>query len=303
MPMPVQMKYLDPDVLRNLETIELAARLLVEGLYASRHRCPFYGYSVEFKDYREYVPGDEPRTIDWKMYARTERVYVRRFEMESNMNVVVVMDASGSMGYRPVEETGRLTKAEYAKYLAAGLSYLVIKQQDAAGLVTFNDDMREFIPPRQGRRHLFGLLARLEACRPEGETDLEAVLKTVALRLTRRSIVIVISDCHGKEDQVADGLRHLAARGHELVVLHLLDHDEVDFPFQALTSFRDIETGREVLCDPLRQRRDYLGRLETFQAAIRDGSLDCGADYRFLHTRQPIETVLRDYLLYRRQRG
>lgn len=299
---PAPTQFLNPEILRSIESIELVARLLVEGMYASRHRCPFYGYSVEFKDYREYVPGDEPRTIDWKMLARTERYYVKRFEMESNMNVMCLLDASASMAYRSPHHR-HLTKMEFASYLVAGLSYLAVKQQDAAGLISFGTDLAEFIPPRQGKQHLFGLLARLQNTVPAGQTDLAHVLKTVGLRLTRRSIIILVSDCHGPEEEVRDGLRHLAARGHEIVVFHLLDQDEVEFPFQALTSFRDIETGREVLCDPLRQRREYLGRVEAFRNAIRETSLGAGADYCPIDTSMPIEMVLRDYLLYRRQRG
>ncbi len=302
MPATEPTRFLDPKILRGLADIELIARLLVQGMYASRHRCPYYGYSVEFKDYREYSPGDEPRIIDWKVLARTERYYVKRFEMESNMNVVCLLDASGSMGYRS-QDTSRLTKIEYASYLVASLSYLASKQQDSPGLVTFGTDLQEFIPAKQGMRHLYGMLARLEKVEPDGETDLENVLKKVGLRLKRRSLVVLVSDCHGDEGRVTDGLTHLAARGHEVVVLHLLDADEVEFPFSMLTSFRDVESGAQLMCDPTRQRRRYLGRLEAFRTAIRDGSLACGADYRALDTSQPIELVLRDYLLYRRRFG
>ena len=302
MPSDGHMKYLDPDVLRSIGSIELKARLLVEGMYASRHRCRFYGYSVEFKDHREYVPGDEPRIIDWKTLARTERYYVRRFEMESNMNVVCLLDASGSMSYRP-QDPRRLTKMEYACCLVASLSYLASKQQDSPGLVTFTTEIQEFLAPRQGSRHLYALLARLETVRPQGETDLENVLKKVALRLRRRGIFILVSDCHGDTNAVLDGLRHLAARGHDVVVLHLLDHDEVAFPFYSLTSFRDLETGAEIMCDPLRQRREYAARCAAFRSRVREGAVACGADCRFIDTAQPIELVLRDYLLYRRQRG
>jgi uncharacterized protein (DUF58 family) len=296
------MTFLDPQVLRSIRSIELKARLLVEGMYASQHRCRYYGYSVEFQDHREYVPGDEPRIIDWKMLARTERYYVRRFEMESNMNVVCLLDASGSMSYRP-NQAGRLTKMEYASYLVASLSYLVSKQQDSPGLVAFTTDIAEFLAPRQGGRHLFSLLARLDGLRPAGQTDLGGVLKKVALRLRRRGIFILVSDCHGEPTRMLDGLRHLAARGHEVIVLHLLDHDEVEFPFRSPTSFRDLETGDQLMCDPLRQRREYMARLGAFRDAIRQGSHAAGADYRFIDTSQPIELVLRDYLLYRRQRA
>jgi len=296
------MRFLDPSILRSLANIELRARLLVEGMYASRHRSPFYGFSVEFVDHREYSPGDEPRTIDWKMLARTERYFVKRFEMESNMNVVCLLDTSRSMGYRSADR-GRLTKLEYASYMAASVAFLVHRQQDSPGLATFGDALREFLPPRQGQRHLYTLLSRLEAIEPQGQTDLARVLEAIGQRLTRRGIVLVISDCYGDARAVVDGIRHLTARGHDVIVLHLLDHDEVAFPFKPLTTFRDMETGAALMSDPLRQRPLYLNRLERFRRRIESGAVACGADYRFVDTSQPIELVLRDYLLYRRERA
>lgn len=294
------LKFLDPGILRSIENMELRARMLVEGMYASRHRCPYYGYSVEFKDHREYSPGDEPRTIDWKMLARTEKYFVKRFEMESNMNVVVVLDVSGSMGYRSTDPR-RLTKLEYASYLAASMSYLVCRQQDSAGLITFDESIQDFLPPRQGQRHLYSALVRLESVSAGGKTDLERVLQTVAQRLTRRGIVLFISDCHG--EGVAEGLKQLAARGQDVVAFQLLDRDEITFPFKSLSSFRDVETGQQLMSDPLRLRKGYLQKLDAFCDGIRSACVSCGADYRRVDTSEPIELVLRDYLLYRRQRS
>lgn len=295
-------QFLDPETLRSLEDIELVARLLVEGMYASRHRCPFYGHTVEFKDYREYVAGDDPRMIDWKILARTERYCVKRFEMESNMNVLSVLDVSASMGYRP-RDARRLSKFEYATRLVAALSYVACRQQDSAGLVTAGVDVEEFIPARQGKRHLYGLLARLANATPHGETDLGQVLRKIGLRLKRRSMVVLVSDCLGDEKNLVDGLKQLAAMGHELIVLHILDSDEVEFPFRSLTSFRDLELGTQIMCDPVRQQRLYLARLAAFRNAIRDGSLACGTDYRFFDTSQPLELALREYLVCRRQKA
>lgn len=301
MPIPTQapLKFLDPEILRSLRSLDIAARLLVEGMYSSRHRCPHYGYSVEFKDYREYAPGDEPRLIDWKMLARTERHYVKRFEMESNMNVVIMLDVSGSMAYRP-SDPARLTKFEYACYTAASLAYLAARQQDAPGLVAFDTEIRTFVPPRQGQRHLFSLLSCLQSLVARGGTRVEECVAKSALRLTQRGLVLLISDCHGDEDAITEAVRRMAARGHDVAVFHLVDMDEAEFPFQMLTSFRDIETGVEVMCDPLRQKRDYLGRFAAFRAKIRGGVVAGGADYRFIHTGMPIESILREYLLYRR---
>ncbi len=295
-------KFLAPQVLRQLANLELRARLLVEGMYASRHRCPYYGYSVEFKDHREYAPGDDPRTIDWKMLARTERHYVKRFEMESNMDVIAIVDSSASMGYAG-QGGGRLSKMEYACYLSASLSYLAHRQQDSPGLIAFDQEMQLYLGPRQGQRHLYTLLARLEALQPANGTDLGGVLTRLGQRLRRRSLLVLISDCYGDDAAIRDGIRQLAARGHDLIVLQLLDHDELSWPFHALTAFADLETGREVMCDPLRQRGDYRRRLEAFTNAIKEATVGCGADYRLIDTAEPIEIVLRDYLLYRRRRG
>ena len=296
------MRFLDPNILRSIASMELRARLLVEGMYASRHRSPFYGFSVEFVDHREYAPGDEPRTIDWKMLARTERYFVKRFEMESNMNVVCLLDTSRSMAYRSAGKES-LTKLEYASYLAASIAFLVHRQQDSPGLATFGDALREFVPPKQGQRHLYALLARLETIEPQGQTHLARVLDAIGCRLTRRGIVLLISDCYGDAAAAVDGVRHLTARGHDVIVMQVMDHDEVAFPFKPLTTFRDMESGEALMSDPLRQRPLYLERLARFRKNIEAGTVGCGADYRFLDTAQPIELVLRDYLLYRRERA
>ena len=294
--------FLSPELLRSIDNFELKARIMVEGMYASRHRCPSYGYSVEFVDHREYVPGDEPRTIDWKMLGRTEKYFVKRFEMESNMNVVCLLDASGSMSYEP-STRARLSKLEYGTFLAAGLSYLVRGQQDSPGLVTFDQEIRDFLPPKQGQRHLFSILSRLQSLKAGGPTQLNKVLKLAVQRLPRRGIVLLITDGYGDAEEVVDGLRHVVARSQELILFHLLDHDELEFPFNALTAFRDLESGTEVMCEPTQQRRLYLKRMAEFQAAIKVGCAGCGADYRLISTAEPVELVLRDYLQFRRERG
>jgi len=296
------MRFFDPNILRQLENIELVAKMLVEGMYASRHRSPYYGYSVEFVDYREYSPGDEPRLIDWKVLARTEKYFVKRFEMESNMNVTCLLDVSASMGYHSTDRN-RLTKLEYGNYLTASLSYLVARQQDAPGLITFDQNIRDFIPAKQGERHLYSLLARLEQLEAAGETDIVGVLEGVAQRLKRRGIIVVISDCYGDPEAFVDGIGHLRARGHDVIVFQVLDHDEITFPFSALTSFRDMETSVQLMTDPARQRRIYMDRLNRFLNAVGTGCVACGADYRQVDTIQPIELVLREYLLYRRQQS
>lgn len=301
MPISLATRFLEPKVLRAIAGIELKARLLVEGMYASRHRCPFYGYSVEFVDHREYSRGDEPRSIDWKMLGRTEKYFVKRFEMESNMNVVCLLDVSASMGYKGTD-SARLAKMEYACYLAASLAYLVRHQQDSSGLVAFDSGIREFFPPRQGQRHMFSILSRLDAIKAGGGTNISSVLKLVSQRLNRRGIVVLISDCYGESDEVIDGIRHLRARGQEVILFHVMDHDEIVFPFNALTAFRDLETSAQIMCDPLRQKNLYTKRFEAFRESIKTGCATSGADYRFIDTVEPIEIVLRDFLLFRQRR-
>lgn len=295
-------RFLDPQILRSIKGIDLRPRLLVEGMYASRHRSPNYGYSVEFKDHREYAQGDDPKTIDWKMLGRTERYYVKRFEMESNMDVLCLLDVSGSMGYQP-RDGKRLTKMEFACYLAASIAYLAQKQQDSPGLITFDHQMRDYLPPRQGLRHLQTILKRLEEAEPKNQSNIGDVVKQVAQRMRRRAMIVLVADCYPDPEPVVDGIRHLRAHGHDTVLFHLLDQDEVVFPFQSLTSFRDLETGVQLMSDPLKTKAKYLERLTSFRNELRAGCEGAGADYRFMETGEPLELVLRDYLLYRRERG
>jgi len=293
-------KYLDPAILQKVTGIELKAKLLVEGLYASRHRSPSYGFSAEFVDHREYSPGDDLRTIDWRTYARTDRLFVKRFEMESNMNVVCLLDISGSMGYTP-QHKGALTKLEYASYMAASLCYLVQRQQDSPGLVTFDTGIRTFIQPAQGQRNLALMLSHLEGLKAGDETKLGETLRRMLDRIPRRGIVVLISDCHDEPDEVVAGFKLIAARGQELIVFQVLDHDEVTWPFRNLCNFKDLETGRTLMGDPLALRQLYLERLSAFTSAIEQGCNSCGADYRLVDTSMPVEEVLQSYLLMRRQ--
>ena len=298
MPPTTGFKYLDPDVLRSVASIELKAKMLVEGLYASRHRSPFYGHSAEFVDHRDYAPGDEPKLIDWRVFGRTDRLYVKRLEMESNMNVLVLLDTSASMGYAPLDRK-RLTKLEYACYLTAALGYLVCHQQDATGLITFDRDIRQFVPARQGERHLHLMFSVLEDLEPNGETDLSAVLTRLGHVVTRKGLVVVLSDFHDEPDTVAQGLRLLAARGHDVIVFQILDHDEIEWPFEELSNFRDLETGHTVMGDPMAMRERYLKNLNNLIETVSDACKACGADHRLIDTSQPIQKVLRDYLLLR----
>ena len=291
-------QYLDPKVLASIAGIEMAARYLVEGLWASRHRSPLYGYSVEFIDHRNYTFGDELKTIDWRVFGRTDRYYVKRFEMESNMDVTILLDLSASMGYEP-EDKGRLTKLQYSSYLAAGLAYLLLHQQDAPGLVTFDTEIRAFLPPRQSRRHLWSILAELDKAQCGGETGIGPVLETIGERLKRRGMVILISDCLDDADSLLGGIRRVAARQHEVLVFQVLDHDERNWPYQRPSSFIDLETDATVEGDPVALRQGYLNQLEEFLETIADGCRRSNVHHVLMETSSPLEKALRDYLLRR----
>jgi len=291
-------EYLDPAMLASIAGIELAARLLVEGLWASRHRSPLYGYSVEFVDHRNYTFGDELKTIDWRVFGRTDRFYVKRFEMESNMDVTILLDVSASMGYQP-EAKGRLTKLQYGSYLAAGLAYLLLHQQDAPGLVTFDTEARVFLPPRQSRRHLWTILAELERVQCGGETGIGPTLETIAERLSRRGMVVIISDCIDDPESVLAGIRKVAARQHEVLLLQVLDTEERHWPFQQPSSFVDLETRHTIEGDPVSLREEYLKNLEEFLETIAAGCRRSNVHHELMETTTPLDRGLRSYLLRR----
>ena len=291
-------QFLDPAMLASVAGIELAARYLVEGLWASRHRSPLYGYSVEFVDHRNYTFGDELKTIDWRVFGRTDRFYVKRFEMESNMDVTILLDVSASMGYEP-EAKGRLTKLQYASYLAAGLAYLLLHQQDAPGLVTFDSEINVFLPPRQSRRHLWTILAELEKAEAGNDTGIGATLETIAERLKRRGMVVLISDCIDDTDAILSGIRKVAARQHEVLVFQVLDHDERHWPFQQPSDFIDLESNQTIQGDPVSLREEYLKQFEEFLERIRTGCSKSNVHHVLLETTTPLEQGLRNYLLRR----
>jgi len=291
-------RYLDPAMLASVAGIELAARLLVEGLWASRHHSPLYGYSVEFVDHRNYTFGDELRTIDWRVFGRTDRYYVKRFEMESNMDVTILLDVSGSMGYEP-EAKGRLTKLQYGCYLAAGLAYLLLHQQDAPGLVTFDSSIRVFLPPRQSRRHLWAILAELDKAAPGRETGIGAALETLAERLKRRGMVVLVSDCLDETDSLHAGVRKIAAHQHEVLVFQILDSDERHWPFQQPSSFVDLETRQTIEGDPVSLRDGYLRSFQEFMETLGAGFRRSNVHHELLETTTPLEHGLRNYLLRR----
>ena len=258
--MPTAEQYMRPEVLSKVKRFDLKAKFLVEGFISGLHRSPFKGFSSEFSDHRRYVAGDDPKDLDWKVYARTGKYYVKRFHAETNMECHLVVDASGSMGYGTTE----VTKLEYAMYMSAALANIMIAQQDAVGLVTFGDRIKTVVPCKSKRKHVVRVLKEL--CRTEatGETALPEMLHAVAELISHRGLVVLMSDLLAEPEEILQGLSHLKHRGHEIIIFHILDAAEAKFPFSELTRFEDIETGDAVVTNPLTIKASYLEQLQAF---------------------------------------
>ena len=291
-------KYLDPHALSRLKNLTLAARMVVEGFFSGMHKSPHRGFSVEFAEHREYTPGVDPRHIDWKVFGRRDKLYVKQYEEETSLRCYLVLDKSNSMAY---SHSGGMSKLEYANYLAASLAYLVAFQHDAVGLITLDDGIRDMVPPRQGPGHLKVLMDHLEAIEPGGETSLAGSFHQLAETIKRRSVVIIISDLFDDPDEILSGLQHLRHRKHDVIVFQTLDPDELTFPFDDVSRIEDMETGREITSDPRAFRASYLEELERFLDTLREGCLGSHIDYSVAETGTPFDQFLGAYLA-RRQR-
>jgi uncharacterized protein (DUF58 family) len=293
-------RYLRPEVLVRLTGLELRARRVVEGFVSGQHRSPYRGYSVEFAEHREYVPGDDIRHIDWRVYGRADRYYIKQYEEETNLRTHLLVDCSGSMRYPEHPAGGRMTKFEYAATAAASLAFLLTQQQDAVGLLLFDDRPRLHIPPAAGPAHLRGVIAALEAARLEHPTEMKRVMAQLAGQLRRRSLVVILSDLLADAEEVVRALEQLRFSGHDVVVMHVLDHDERTFPFQDHVLFEGLERPDErVFSDPPALRAAYLAVVERFIRRVRGACLDHRMDYVELTTSDPLDLVLRRYLTAR----
>ena len=295
--MPQYTEFLKPEVVAKLKGIDLKARMVVEGFLAGLHRSPYKGFSAEFTEHRPYMPGDELKRIDWKVYAKTDRFVVREYEEETNLRAYLVLDTSGSMGYK----SGTLSKLDYANCLAAALAYLLLRQKDSAGLVSFSDKIDRYVPPRSSRSHLNVLLQALAAARPGGDTGVAATLHQLAERVRRRGLVILISDLWDDPQRVLGGLRHFRFRKHELLVFHLLDPNERALDFKGPVALRDLETGQEMILDPRVVRADYQRDFDGFFRQFEQGCREAGIDYHRVTTDTPFDRALFQYLERRRR--
>jgi uncharacterized protein (DUF58 family) len=289
--------FLDPATIARLGTLDLKARTIVEGFLTGLHRSPFKGFSVEFAEYRQYLPGDDLATLDWKVYARTDRHFIKKFEEETNLECHLLLDVSKSMGYA----SGPVTKLQYGSFLAAALAYLMNRQRDAVGLIAFDDEIIEMRPSSARAGHLTSLLVTLERLKLGDQTNVAKPLKDLAEAIRKRGLVVLISDLLDDPDRVLEGLKHFRYRGTEVIVFQILDPAELNFPFEQVARFRDVETSEEVLAVPSTVRPMYLRAIQDLQEQYRRELQLAGIDYVMLDTSVPLETGLMSYLMTRRR--
>lgn len=287
-------RYLDPAVVARLAHLDVRARLVVEGFIAGMHRSPFHGFSVEFAEHRPYMPGDPLKNLDWKVLAKSDRYLVKQYTEETNLRCHLLIDLSGSMAFQSPRAS--LSKLEYARSLAAALAYLMLGQQDAVGALMFADQPLSFIPARSVRSHLDVLLKALGAGTPQGRTKLGPSLHELAERIKRRGLVVLLSDLMDKPEDVLSGLQHFRHRNHEVIVFHVLDPDEIEFPYSDTATFVDLESGERLTTEPWEIATRYRERLEAWRDRYRRACREQLVDYVPLDTRTPFDRALMAYL-------
>lgn len=292
-------KYLRPDVIRQVARLDLRAKFIVEGFLAGLHGSPFHGFSVEFSEHRKYVPGDDIKDLDWTVYAKTEKYYVKKFQAETNVTGYLVMDLSESMAYTYRQE---LTKFDYAICLAAALGYLMIRQQDPVGLITFDTAIRASLPPKSRRTQLGTMLSVLANLKPAGQTDVAGALHHLASMIRSKSLVMLFSDLLTDPAPVIESMHHLRHRGNEVIVFHVLDEAEVSFPFEGLIEFEDAESPSKLTIDARGMRPDYLQAIGEFRALYKRECANANIDYVPVDTSISFDKALMEYLVQRQRR-
>jgi uncharacterized protein (DUF58 family) len=290
-------KYLDPAILNNIQNLEFKARLVVEGFITGLHKSPFHGFSVEFSQHRPYNYGDNLRYIDWKVYGKTDRYYIKQFEEETNLKSYILLDVSKSMDFA----SGEITKLNYAKNLVAALSYMMLQQRDAVGLGLFDTSLKKLMPPRSVASYLQSILTELEIMPVGGDTNIQPVLHAMADRLKRRGLVILISDLYDDPHQVLAGLRHFRYNKHEVLVFHLLDRQELAFDYEGDIEFEDLETGDKIRTYPWYIREEYKTAVTVFEKTYRNLCRDNNIDYQLMTTDQSLDVALMEYLIKRKK--
>jgi uncharacterized protein (DUF58 family) len=288
-------RYLDPLTLAKVRSLEIQARLIVEGYLSGMHKSPYHGFSVEFAQHREYVPGDDIKHVDWKVYGRTGRYFLKQYEEETNLVCWLLLDISESMQYR----SGPVSKYDYSCMVAAALSYLILHQQDSVGLVTFDDQVRQFLRPSSQPSHLKQMVQIMNVGAAREKTRLAPIFHDLAERLARRALVIVLSDLFDDVEDILAGLKHLRHKRHEVVVFHVMDAAELDFPFQEATLFRGLEQLPELLTDPRSLRQGYLDEVQSYLLELQRGCRGQNIDYVQLRTDTNLGVALSSYLAQR----
>ncbi len=293
-------KYLKPAVIRQIARLDLRAKFIVEGFIAGLHASPFQGFSVEFSEHRKYTSGDNIGDVDWNVFAKTDRFYIKKFQAETNLTGYLVMDLSGSMGYTYRQE---LTKFEYAVSLAAALSYMMIHQQDPVGLVAFDRKVSQSLAPKSKRSQISNILALLARLQPTGETEIAKSLHQVAGMIRHKSLLMIFSDLLGDFEPIKKALHRLRFSGHDVILFHILDEAEALFPFEGMMELEDNETNETLLVDAEGIKADYLEEVASFRELYRKECLGARIDYVPLHTGMPFDKALMSYLLSRQARG
>jgi len=290
---------LHPEVLAGLSNLELVARAAVHGFLNGLHRSPFFGFSQEFAEYRAYAEGDDPRFVDWNVYARTDRTYVKRYLGETNTRLVILLDASASMGFG----SGSVTKLQYAKFLAATLAYMASKQHDAVGLIVFDEEVREYRPPSSRMGKLSGVLHAIDRASPGTGTDLKVPFEKFRQFERGRGLVVVISDFYCEPEAMIKGVQPLAYQGQDVVLFQLLDPQELEPELKESALMEDMETGESMEVSPIFMRSGYRERIQKHVEALNDHAAGAGADHVLIKITDPLDAALRNYLLFRQRRG
>jgi uncharacterized protein (DUF58 family) len=285
-------KFLDPTVLNKITRLDLKARHIVEGFMGGMHKSPYHGFSVEFAEHREYTPGDDLKHLDWKVFGRSDRLFIKEYELETNLRSHILLDTSESMDYGSKD----VSKLELASHIAASMAYLILRQQDSVGMVCFDKEVKSFIPTSSSMGHLRPILGTLAASNAQNKTDLGVVLNTLAERIQRRGLIILISDLFDKPEAILKSLQHFTHKRHDVIVFHVLDEYELTFPFERMTLFEGLEEYPKLLVDPRSLRKAYLEEVNRFCEEMRKGCVKQMIDYVRVSTDQDLDVELTKYL-------
>lgn len=286
---------IDPSAISQAEKLGWCARFIVEGYMAGEHKSPYRGFAIEFAQHREYVPGDDLRHLDWKVLGRTDRYYVKQYEQETNFIAHILLDGSESMKYG----SGKLSKFDYGKIMSACIAYLILEQRDAVAVGIFDNTLKKYIPRSDNRSSLFNILNHLASFNPTDQTNIAAILHEMAIQIQRKGIIILISDLFDDETKILEGIQHLRFCGHEVIVFHIMDPYELEFPFRGLVEFVGLEKIPKILTRPNEIRKSYLAELEAFIKRIREGCERNNCHYLLVNTANPLNEVLSGYLAFR----